>query len=99
MVLQHIQSLFHEPIQWDHIEKYYPDMLRTAMSIKAGKITASTILWCFGTKNRKNKLYFAFRELGRVVRTMFLRKDACFQTTQKMSFLSSKTTGYLPVRY
>ena len=42
------------------------------MSIKAGKITASTILRRFGTKNRKNKLYFAFRELGRVVRTMFL---------------------------
>ena len=72
MVLQHIQSLFHEPIQWDRIEKYYPDMLRTTMSIKAGKITASTILRRFGTKNRKNKLYFAFRELGRVVRTMFL---------------------------
>jgi TnpA family transposase len=25
-----------------------------------------------GTASRKNKLYFAFRELGRVVRTMFL---------------------------
>ena len=72
MVLQHIQSLFHEPIRWDRIEKHYPDMLRTAMSVKAGKITASTILRRFGTKNRKNKLYFAFRELGRVVRTMFL---------------------------
>ena len=42
------------------------------MSVKAGKITASTILRRFGTKNRKNKLYFALRELGRVVRTMFL---------------------------
>jgi len=72
MVLQHIQSLFHEPIRWDRIEKHYPDMLRTAISVKAGKITASTILRRFGTKNRKNKLYFAFRELGRVVRTMFL---------------------------
>lgn len=72
MVLQHIQSLFHEPIRWDRIEKHYPDMFRTAMSVKAGKITASTILRRFGTKNRKNKLYFAFRELGRVVRTMFL---------------------------
>lgn len=47
-------------------------MMRVAMSIKAGKMTASTILRRFGSKNRKNKLYFAFRELGRVVRTMFL---------------------------
>lgn len=72
MVLKHIQSLFKEPIRWDLIETHCPDMLRTAMSVKAGKITASTILRRFGTKNRKNKLYFAFRELGRVVRTMFL---------------------------
>ena len=72
MVLKHIQSLFKEPIKWDLIEKHYADMMRTAMSVKAGKITASTILRRFGTKNRKNKLYFAFRELGRVVRTMFL---------------------------
>lgn len=72
LVLENIQSLFSDPIQWDKIEKYYPDMMRVAMSIKAGKMTASTILRRFGTKNRKNKLYFAFRELGRVVRTMFL---------------------------
>ncbi len=72
MVLKHIQSLFKDPIKWDLIEKHYADMLRTAMSVKAGKITASTILRRFGTKNRKNKLYFALRELGRVVRTMFL---------------------------
>ncbi len=72
MVLKHIQSLFKEPIKWELIEKHYADMMRTAMSVKAGKITASTILRRFGTKNRKNKLYFAFRELGRVVRTMFL---------------------------
>lgn len=72
MVLNHIQSLFTDPIKWELIEKHYPDMMRTAMSVKAGKITASTILRRFGTKNRKNKLYFAFRELGRVVRTMYL---------------------------
>ena len=47
-------------------------MMRIAMSIKAGKMTASTILRRFGTKNRKNRVYFAFRELGRVVRTLFL---------------------------
>ncbi len=72
MVLEHISSLFTDPIKWNLIQKHYPDMMRTAMSVKAGKITASTILRRFGTKNRKNKLYFAFRELGRVVRTMFL---------------------------
>ena len=47
-------------------------MLRVAVSIKLGKITASTILRRLGTYSRKNKLYFAFRALGKVVRTGFL---------------------------
>ena len=49
-----------------------PDMLRVALSIKAGTIMPSTILRRLSTYSRKNKLYFAFRELGRVVRTIFL---------------------------
>ncbi|KLD27150.1 hypothetical protein TB9_23355, partial [Xanthomonas perforans] len=47
-------------------------MLRVAISIKLGKITASTILRRLGTYSRKNKLYWAFRELGKAVRTLFL---------------------------
>src|SRR5215510_4817585 len=42
------------------------------MSIKAGKLTPSAILRRLGTYSRKNRLYFAMRELGRVVRTGFL---------------------------
>ena len=38
----------------------------------AGTIMPSTILRRLATYSRKNKLYFAFRELGRVVRTTFL---------------------------
>ena len=44
------------------------------MSIRTGKIKASTILRKLCSKSRKNKLYFAFRELGRVGRTIFLLK-------------------------
>ena len=47
-------------------------MLQVAQSIQAGRISPSTILRKLGTASRKNKLYFAFRELGRAVRTMFL---------------------------
>ncbi len=47
-------------------------MFRVALSIKAGRITASAILRRLGAYSRKNKLYQAFRELGRVVRTGFL---------------------------
>jgi len=40
-------------------------MLRVVVSIKLGKITASTILRRLGTYSRKNKLYWAFRGLGK----------------------------------
>jgi TnpA family transposase len=70
---QHIDSLFAaEHIDWKLIETMLPDMLRVALSVKAGKITPSAILRRLATYSRKNKLYFAFRELGRVIRTKFL---------------------------
>lgn len=69
---QNIDALFTDSINWKLIETHLPSMLRIAVSIKTGKITPSAILRRLGTQNRKNKLYFAFRELGMVVRTMFL---------------------------
>ena len=47
-------------------------MLRVALSIKAGRLLPSAILRRLGTYSRKNRLYFAFRELGRAIRTAFL---------------------------
>lgn len=47
-------------------------MLRVVLSIMEGKIAPSTILKRLGSQSRKNKLYYAFRELGRAVRTQFL---------------------------
>jgi TnpA family transposase len=49
-------------------------MLRVALSIKADRITASTILRKLSTYSRKNRLYQAFRELGRAIRTGYLMK-------------------------
>ena len=70
----HIDRLFSDDINWQMIETHLPDMLRVAVSIKLGKISASAILRRLGTYSRKNKLYFAFKELGKVIRTMFLLK-------------------------
>jgi TnpA family transposase len=68
----HIDSLFTENVDWNLIETHLPDMLRVVLSIKAGRISASTILRRLGTYSRKNRLYQAFCELGRVIRTGFL---------------------------
>ena len=47
-------------------------MFQVAQSIKAGVISPSTILRKLGTASRKNRRYYAFRELGRVIRTVSL---------------------------
>jgi TnpA family transposase len=69
---EHINALFSGDIDWDLIERHVPDLLRIVLSIKNGTITASTILGKLNTYSHKNKLYQAFRELGRVIRTGFL---------------------------
>lgn len=69
---KHLDSLFSDVANWSLLEDQAPDMLRVAMSIKAGKIKASTILRKLGTNSRKNKLFQAFHELGTVLRTGFL---------------------------
>jgi TnpA family transposase len=72
-VYRNIDDLFtKDAVDWDLIACHLPDMLQVAQSIQAGRISPSTILRKLGTASRKNKLYYAFRELGRVVRTAFL---------------------------
>lgn len=73
-VYEHIEELFSDSIDWELIKIHLPDMLRVVLSIKMGRITPSTILKKLGSCSRKNKLHQAFRELGRVIRTIFLLK-------------------------
>jgi len=47
-------------------------MMQVVLSIKAGKISSILLLRKLGSYSRKNKLYYALQELGRVVRTQFL---------------------------
>ena len=70
--VKHIKEIFTDEVDWDLIQNHLPDMLRIALSISKGKIRSSTILRKLGTSGGKSKLYFAFRELGKVIRTTFL---------------------------
>ncbi|MER5427308.1 transposase [Streptosporangium roseum] len=70
---QHIDSLFgDEAIDWKLIETHWTDLLRTAISIRENRISSVTLLRRLGNHSRKNRLYRAFRELGRAVRTITL---------------------------
>ncbi len=82
-------------IDWDLIERHWQDMMQVALSVQAGKILPSMLLRKLGSHNRKNKLYRAFRELGGVVRTLFLlryiseadlRRTISAETTKIESF-------------
>jgi len=72
--INHIHELFSDTIDWELIINHFHDMMRIALSISMGKVRSSTILRKLSTYSRKNKIYLAFRELGRVDRTMFLLK-------------------------
>lgn len=70
---QHIDGLFADNvIDWGLIETHFPDLLRTAISIREGRLSSVTLLRRLRNNSRKNRLYRAFRELGRVIRTVTL---------------------------
>ncbi len=59
-------------------------MMQVVLSIQAGKVLPSMLLRKLNSNNRRNRLYRAFRELGRVTRTLFLLRyisEADFRQT------------------
>jgi TnpA family transposase len=69
---QHLDSLFNDRVDWRLISEHFEEMLRVAISISQGSLLPSTILRRLGSYSRHNRLYLAFRELGRAIRTEFL---------------------------
>ena len=68
----HIDALFGGEIDWDLIATHTRDVIQVVLSIQAGRVMPSMLLRKLGTSNRRSLLYRAFRELGRVERTLFL---------------------------
>ena len=59
-------------INWDIIADGWEDFLRMRLAIGSGRISPSAILARLNSYSRRNKLYRALQELGRVVRTIYL---------------------------
>lgn len=72
---QHIEPLFTDVIDWALIARHGQDLLQVVRSIRAGKISSAMLLRKRGNDRKKNKRYHVFRELGRVMRTLFLLRD------------------------
>ena len=71
-VYDYIDPLFDDVAEWNLIQTHWQDLMRVVLSIKAGELLPSTILRKLGSYSRKNRLYQAFRALGKVIRTIYL---------------------------
>ena len=73
---RHIDSLFGEAgqntINWRLIETHWRDLMQVVLSIREGRLSSTLLLRRLGTESHKNNVYKAFRELGRVIRTITL---------------------------
>ena len=94
-VYQHIDPLFDDPVNWELRETHWQDLMRVVLSIKAGTVLPSTLLRKLGNNSRKNRLYRAFRELGRVVRTVFPLQDISdMELREQIGATTNKVEAY-----
>ena len=93
---EHIDSLFgDQAIDWGLIETHWRDVVRVVASIRAGKVLPSTLLRKLGNYSRKNRLYRAFREIGRAVRTEFLLRFLASQELRRqITAATNKAESY-----
>ena len=93
---EHIDALFgDETIDWGLIETHWRDVMRVVASIRAGKVLPSTLLRKLGNYSRKNRLYRAFREIGRAVRTEFLlRFLSSMELRRQITAATNKAESY-----
>jgi TnpA family transposase len=81
-------------IDWDLVEKMWPDLMRVAISIREGKLNSVTLLRRLGSHSRENEIYKAFREVGRSVRTVaLLRFLADPALRRRMTAVTNKSRG------
>jgi TnpA family transposase len=73
---QHIEPLFNDPekgvINWRLIENHWQDLMRVVLSIREGRLSSAALLRRLGNESKRNRIYQAYRELGRVMRTITL---------------------------
>lgn len=71
-----IGALFGEPgknvIDFDLIESQFRHLMKGAVSVREGAISSSTLHKRLRSGSKKNATYAAFREVGRVIRTVQL---------------------------
>jgi TnpA family transposase len=67
-----LSSLVGDSVKVDRIEKHWEDLLRLAVSVGAGHVSASETLQRLAAYPRQNSLALALREVGRLQRSAFM---------------------------
>ncbi len=69
---KHIDRLFSDVIDWQLIRNHWKDLMQVAISIQSGRVMSPMLLRKLSHEGRHNRLFAAARELGRVLRTVYL---------------------------
>ncbi|WP_194922551.1 Tn3 family transposase [Catenulispora pinisilvae] len=93
---QHIDALFADNvIDRGLLEKHWTDLLRTGISIREGRLSSVTLLRRLGNHSRRNRIYKALRELGRVIRTITLLRYLSEPTLRdQITMVTNRTENF-----
>src|SRR2546425_9603536 len=67
-----MDTLFTDVIDWEVIETYWQDLMQVSLSLYMGRLSSPMLLRKLGNWSRRNRLYQAAQEVGRVQRTIDL---------------------------
>ncbi|QHA09272.1 Tn3 family transposase [Streptomyces broussonetiae] len=96
----YIDALFGEAgrnvIDWDLIEQHFKDLMRVVLSMREGKVSSVLLRRRrLRSGSRKNAHYAAFREVGRVIRTIqLLRYLTDPQMRRRATVATNKVEAY-----
>ncbi len=93
----HIDAIFTDTVDWEVIRRSFRELLRVVVSVRAGRISASTVLKRLSSFSRRNTVFAAFFELGRAIRTGFLLRyiaDAELRSSIQTAMNKSEQFNY-----
>lgn len=92
---QHIDRLFADAIDWKLIRNHWKDLMQVAISIQQGRVASPMLLRKLSHEGRHNRLFAAARELGRVLRTVYLlRWVSQKEMRQEVTATTNKIESY-----
>jgi TnpA family transposase len=68
----HIGALFKGTVNWNLIGDHFADYVQVGASVETGTLSSSWLLTRLNSTSRRNALFRAFHELGRVIRTIHM---------------------------